>query len=69
MADDHPEGRYRVGRRNLRTIYYQAGPEPTDDDESVGYASDPSWAAALVAAANKGRRSAIEEFQSRGGHV
>lgn len=45
---------YRTGRRNGRTIYYQSGPEPTDHDECAGFAADPSWAVALVAAANRG---------------
>jgi len=44
--------RYRTGRRNSRTIYIQAGPEPSDADEQVGTMDTAFLGRAVVEALN-----------------
>jgi gamma-glutamyl-gamma-aminobutyrate hydrolase PuuD len=43
---------YRVGRKLGRTIYHQAGEEPSDHDELVGVMDTPILAAMFVYAIN-----------------
>jgi hypothetical protein len=43
---------WRVGRKVGRTIYYQTGTEPSDDDELVGVMDTPQLAALVVQAVN-----------------
>lgn len=45
-------GPYRTGRKVGRTIYRQAGPEPSDGDVLIGMMDTPELAAAVVAAMN-----------------
>lgn len=46
-------GRYRTGRKNGHTIYWQDGAEPSDRDLFVGSCVDPEAASELVELANK----------------
>lgn len=44
---------YRAGRKALRTIYRQLGPDPSNADELVGLMDTPELAALVVAGLNR----------------
>ncbi len=44
--------RYRVGRKLGRTVYRQAGEEPSDEEEFLGIFDDPEFAEHVVALLN-----------------
>jgi hypothetical protein len=46
------ETRWRQGRRVGRTVYLQAGPEPSDDDLLIGLMDTPALARRVVDAVN-----------------
>jgi hypothetical protein len=43
---------WRTGRKVGRTIYFQRGPEPSDDDPLVGVMDTPALAEAVVRGLN-----------------
>lgn len=49
-----PVPKYRTGRRNGHTIYFQVDDEPSDADIFIGSAVNLVWAAQLVKLANLG---------------
>jgi formylglycine-generating enzyme required for sulfatase activity len=55
----------RIGRKNMRTLYLQVGPEPDDRDLPVGFAVDWHTAQALCAVVNQqtGLRAPTENGQ------
>jgi hypothetical protein len=49
------EHKLRVGRKLKRTIYIQAGPEPSDEDEFIGIMDTEELAAQIVDSHNERR--------------
>jgi len=52
QGEDHEAGKWRVGRKVGRTIYVQAGDEPSDNDQLIGVMDSPELAQAAVNAVN-----------------
>jgi hypothetical protein len=48
--------RLRVGRKVGRTLYLQAGDQPSDDDRLIGLVDTPELAGALVALVAENQR-------------
>lgn len=55
---------WRNGRKVGRTIYAQAGLEPSDDDRLIGLMDTPELAAEAVTAHNALGRSEAEGYRS-----
>lgn len=49
LAVNYP---WRVGRKLLRSVYVQVGPEPSYDDELIGFMDTPAIAREAVGAHN-----------------
>lgn len=60
------DGQYRVGRKLGRTLYWQAGPEASDDDDCIGML-DETYIAKQIAQALNGS-AAVRRLHQRGRH-
>jgi hypothetical protein len=60
------ETRWRQGRRVGRTVYLQAGPEPSGDDLLIGLMDTPALARRVVDAVNAYRPDTATDLREDG---